>query len=337
MTETMCAIGFRRYGPPEVLEQLVLARPTLAPGAILVRVAAAGINPADWNLRSGSLRLAVRLKLPFVLGADVAGIIEAVGEGVTQFQPGDAVYAMLPTSEGGGYAEYAALDAAIAMRVPANLGLTEAAAVPLAGITALQALRYQAAIQPGEQVLVNGASGGVGTFAVQIAKLLGAHVTAVCSGRNIDLVRDLGADDVRDYTRDDIFASETRYNAIFDTIGSQPFRRWRRLLQMRGTVVTIAPKPRDLAISLLTRLSRQRLKVFFVRPSGSDLEALSGWIADGRLRPVVDRSYALADAVDAHRYSESKRVRGKLVLVVDEQLAAQQPACTARAILTPIA
>lgn len=324
MTETMRAVGFRRYGSPEVLEQLVLARPAPAAECILVRVAAAGVNPADWNLRSGGLRLVARLKLPFVPGADVAGIVEAVGEGVTRFQPGDAVFAMLSTSAGGGYAEYATLEAAIAARVPANLALAEAAAVPLAGTTALQALRDQAAIQPGHQVLVNGASGGVGTFAVQIAKLLGARVTAVCSGRNADLVREIGADDVRDYTRDDIFATDTRYNAIFDTIGSQPFRRWRSLLQARGTVVTIAPKPRDIAVALLTRSNRQRLKTFFVRPSGSDLAALSGWIADGRLRPVVDRSYVLADAVEAHRYSESKRVRGKLVLVVDAQLAGQQ-------------
>ena len=187
--ETMQAIGFRHYGGAEVLELISVPRPVLAPDAILIRVGAAGVNPADWRIRGGQFRFFARLSLPFVPGSDVAGVVEAVGPAVTRFRPGDAVYAMLPSLAGGALAEYAAVPERDAAHMPGNLSFVEAAAVPLAALTALQALRDQANLRPDAHVLINGASGGVGSFAVQIAKALGAQVTAACSGRTMPTLR----------------------------------------------------------------------------------------------------------------------------------------------------
>jgi NADPH:quinone reductase-like Zn-dependent oxidoreductase len=318
----MQAIGFRRYGGPEALESLEASAPTLAPDAVLIQVAAAGVNPADWALRSGRLRFAVRLKLPFVPGSDVAGLVAAVGPGVTRFRPGDAVYAMLPTSAGGGYAPYAAVAEREAASAPPGLSFAEAAAVPLAGLTALQALRDHAGLAAGARVLINGASGGVGSFAVQIAKAMGARVTAASSRRNAELARGLGADEVIDYTSEDVTAAGAGYDVILDTASTHPFGRWRRALAPKGVVVTVAPTPANFVVARLTRLGGgRRLEMFLVRPSGADLELLSGWITSGRVRPLIDRYYPLADAIAAHRHSESRRARGKLVLLVEPELA----------------
>lgn len=329
MQQVMQAIGFRRYGSPEVLEPLEVALPTLPADGVLIRVAAAGVNPADWNLRSGRLRRFARLTFPFVPGADVAGVVAAVGPAVARFRPGDAVYAMLPNVAGGGYAAYAVAAERAVAPAPPNLSFAEAAAVPLAALTALQALRDQAALRPGARVLINGASGGVGHFAVQIAGALGARVTAVCSGRNADLVRGLGADDVLDYTAGDPTGGDARYDAIFDTVGAIPFRRWRRVLRRDGVFVTIIPTFGNFARQWLTRVGGgPRLKTLFVRPGGGELALLGGWIAAGQVRPVIDRCYPLAEAAAAHRHSESRRARGKLVLVVDGQLAAARAGST---------
>lgn len=331
MEQTMEAIGFRRYGPAEVLEPLEVARPPLTPDGVSIRIAAAGVNPADWNLRSGRLRRFARLTFPFVPGADVAGIVAAVGPAVARFRPGDAVYAMLPNVAGGGYAEYAAAAERAVAPAPPDLSLAEAAGVPLAALTALQGLRDQAALRPGARVLINGASGGVGHFGIQIAGALGARVVAVCSGRNADLARDLGAEEVLDYTRDDPTGGEARYDAIFDTVGATPFRHWRRALRRDGAFVTIVPTLGNLARQWLTRVGGgPRLRTFFVRPSGADLELLGDWIAAGRVRPVIERRYPLAEAVAAHRHSESRRARGKLVLIVDERLAASRAGAAPR-------
>ena len=318
----MRAIGFRRYGPPEVMEELELPRPELAPGEILIKVAAAGVNPADWALRGGRLRPFVRLGLPFVPGSDVAGLVEATGAGVTGFVPGEAVYAMTPTSEGGAYAEYVAVDAGNVARLPSGISLREAAGVPLASLTALQALRDVANLQVGEHVLIHGASGGVGTFAVQIARAMGARVTAVCSGRNVGLVRDLGVDEVIDYTSEDVSAEGQRYDAIFGAVNTLPLSSWRRTLRPGGRVVTVNPLFANQTVGGVVRaLFRVRLKGVLVRPSGADLATVGDWISAGKVRPVIDQSYPLAEAAAAHRYSESRRVRGKLVLVVDDHLA----------------
>jgi NADPH:quinone reductase-like Zn-dependent oxidoreductase len=322
MGSKMRAVGFCRYGPPEVMEQLDVQRPEPGPGDVLIRVAAAGVNPADWTLRGGRLRPFVRLGLPFVSGSDVAGVVEATSESATGFELGEAVYAMTPTSEGGAYAEYVAVDAGNVARAPSGISLREAAGVPLASLTALQALRDGANLTAGEHVLIHGASGGVGTFAVQIAKVMGARVTAACSGRNADLVRGLGADEVIDYTSEDVGAGGRRYDAIFGAVNTLPISRWRRALLPGGRIVTVNPLFANWLLGGFMRaFGRVRLQGVLVQPSGADLETVGAWISEGRVRPVIDRSYPLADASAAHRYSESRRVRGKLVLMVDEHLA----------------
>ena len=325
MDRTMQAIGFRRYGPAEVLEMLDVPRPPLAPDAVLIRVVAAGVNPADWRIRSGQFRFFARLELPFVPGSDVAGIVEEVGTAVMGFRAGDAVYAMLPSFTGGGYGPYVAVPARDVALMPPNLAFEEAAAVPLAALTALQALRDRAHLQPGAHILINGASGGVGSFAVQIARAMGARVTATCSGRNIALVRELGAVAVIDYTRTDLLAGDTRYDVVFDAANVHSPWRWRRVVSTGGAVVTVNPLYDTPPLKWLARLTGHvRVRSLLVQPNGADLAALGRWIAAGEVRPLIDRSYPLADVAEAHRYSESGRVRGKLVLVVDEQLSAER-------------
>jgi NADPH:quinone reductase-like Zn-dependent oxidoreductase len=312
----MRVVGLRRYGPPEVLETLEVERPEPAPDGVLIRVAAAGVNPADCLLRSGGLRFVARQKMPFVPGADVAGVVEDVGPDVTRFGVGDPVYAMLPSTAGGGYAEYAVASEATVAAIPPGLTFEEAAGVPLAALTALQALRDKANLAAGGHVLVNGASGGVGTFAVQISRAMGARVTAVASGRNADLVRSLGADEVLDYTREGATAREVRYDVVFDAV--------RRVLRPNGVFVTVNPLIGRLSPGWLARLrDGRRIESLLVRPDGGDLGKIGAWISAGEVTPVIERSYPLADAVEAHRLSESRRARGKIVLVVDEKLAAR--------------
>lgn len=323
----MHAVGFCRYGSPEVLEALDLAQPSLTPTSVLIRVVAAGVNPSDPLFRSGGLRFFVRIKMPFVPGLDIVGIVEEVGSAVTHFRPGDAVYAMLPNTTMGGYAEYAAVDVKSVAPLPSHLTFSEAAAVPCAALTALQALRDVVSITSGTKVLINGASGGVGSFGVQIAKALGAHVTAVCSTRNIDFVRGLGADDVIDYSQTDVTAVKSRYEVVFDAVGLYPFAKWKKLLNPRGPLVTVNPIIGNPLQKFLTRFDRKgrQLKSLFVEPKGSDLESLNVWIESGMVRPFIDQCYPLNQAAAAHQYSETKRVRGKPVLIVDEAFANQKP------------
>ncbi len=318
--DTMKAIGFHRFGPADVLEMLEVPKPRVTPSSVLIRVAAASVNPGDWQIRNGRFRFFIRSRMPFIPGADVAGIVETVGSEVTRFKAGDAVYAMLPLAAGGGYADYAVADEKLVAPVPSNISLQEAAAVPLAALTALQALRDKARLQSGLQLLINGASGGVGLFALQIAKIMGAQVTAVCSERNAELVRSLGADEVRDYTREDVTTGNAHYDAVFDTRDNHSFWQWQRILRPKGVLVSVNPVLSNPATRLLFALRGKRIESIFVQPSGADLETLNKWIATGQLRPVIDRYYALTDAVEAHRYSETKRARGKLVLLVNEKL-----------------
>ncbi len=317
MEQQMHAIGFRQYGAADVLEPLQVARPEITPNDVLLRVAAAGINPADWRIRRGQFRLFMRSPFPYIPGADVAGTVVAVGSAVTRFCAGDAVYAMRPTIAGGGYAEYVAVAEDTIAAIPANLSFVEAAAVPLTALTALQALRHKAQLQPNMHVLINGASGGVGTFAVQIAKAMGARVTAVCSERNADLVRSLGADAVRDYTKEDVTDGTGRYDRVFDAIGNHSFLKWRRVLVPQGMLVSVHPLVGNPISQVMARLTGRRLASVIVQPSGSDLETITGWINAGQVRPVIDQVYPLAEAAAAQRYSETQRARGKLVLVVD--------------------
>jgi NADPH:quinone reductase-like Zn-dependent oxidoreductase len=270
------------------------------------------------------MRPAFRRILPKsrVPGMDAAGTIEAVGQGVTRFQPGDDVYGELP---GGAYAECAVAPVRRLARKPTNLGFAEAAAMPVAGITALQGLRDAGAVRPGHRVLINGASGGVGTFAVQVAKALGAHVTGVCSTGNIDLVRSLGADDTVDYTREDFTRAERSYDVIFDLVGNHTVSAFRRALKPDGVYVASAgtpggdllgPIPFLLRVVLASMRGRPRVKSFATKSTPEDLAALARMAEAGEVTPVVDRTYPLAEVAAALTHQGTVRARGKTVVAV---------------------
>ena len=325
----MKAIVNPRYGAPrDVLELRDVDRPEPADHEVLVRVHASSVNPADWFLLVGRpyvLRLAFGLTRPRrpIRGQDMAGTVEAVGSGVTRWRPGAAVFGELPG--GGAYAEYVVATEDALTSAPAGLDLAEAAAVPLAGGTALQGLRDAGGVRTGHRVLVNGASGGVGTFAVQIAKSLGAHVTAVCSGRNADLVRSLGADEVIDYTRVDFTRGDERYDVIFDLVGNHTLSAFRRVLHRDGVYVSssgmtggpiLGPLPYILRVMLSSLRGGPKMKAFAAKPNPEDLAALAEMIESGQVRPAIDRAYPLADTATALARQGEGHARGKTVVTV---------------------
>lgn len=315
--ETMRAVAFDRYGPPQVLKVQQVPRPRPAEGEVLIRVYAAGVNPIDWRIRSGSLRWLWRPRLPMIPGYDISGVVAEIGPRVTRLQPGDEVFSFIDRNRAGGYAEYAVASEHVIVAKPAGISHIEAAAVPLAASTALQALRDLGQVRPGASVLVNGASGGVGTFAVQIAKALGAEVTGVSSTRNLDLVRQLGADQVVDYTRDDFTRQDRTYDVVLDAVAKSSFRASRRILKPRGRYVTTVPRTADILYQVLTRpfRGRQCLTVLAKR-SADDLQQLKELIESGQVRVVIDQVFPLEQAAQAHEVSEAGHARGKLVLRV---------------------
>ena len=310
----MKAIQMTRYGASDVLELTERESPRVGPGQYLVRVHASSINPIDWKLRQGALRMYMWPRLPMVPGFDIAGVIAEPAAGSTRWKVGDPIYARIDQQFGGAYAEYAVVGEAALARKPSNLSDDEAAAVPLAGLTALQALR-NAGVSRGQQVLIVGGSGGVGHFAVQIAKIIGAHVVASCSTANVAMVTSLGADLVIDYRTEPYRAPNSAYDVIFDTVVHDPFKRFAPLLAARGRYVAVTPSPELLLRAPWLRLtSRRRIQFVMMKPSGADLAQLSDWIEAGRLRPVIDRVYPLGEAAAAHAYAEQGHVRGKVVL-----------------------
>jgi NADPH:quinone reductase-like Zn-dependent oxidoreductase len=311
------AVQFDRYGAASVLVCRDIDPPACRPGEMLVRVRAAGVNPKDCLVRKGKFRWFTGRRFPLGLGHDFAGIVEAVGSRVGGFQTGDSVYGMTNGWKGRTYADFLAAKPSETAPMPSTLSYTEAAAIPLAAMTALQALRDLGRLAENQSVLINGASGGVGTFAVQIAKILGGRVTAVCSGRNADLVRRLGADAVIDYTRRDIRRHSEAFDLFFDVFGNGRFPDLRRVLTPRGRYISTVPGVPIIKWRCLSRLSRgPRADLVVVKSRQADLQTLSGWVADGRLVPVVDRLYTLEDAEQAHMYIETKRARGKVILTV---------------------
>ena len=316
----MQAFVYDRYGPPERLRLAEVPAPAPGAGAVLVRVLAVSVNAADWHcLRGRPLfsRATLGLLRPRhrILGVDVAGRVEAVGDGVTRFAPGEEVYANLLDHGFGGFAELAAAPVAVVAPKPAGLSFEEAAAVPMAAGTALQGLRHHGAIRPGQQVLVNGASGGVGSFAVQLAKAAGAEVTAVTSSGNLDLARSLGADHVVDYTATDALPGGRRYDRILDTVGNRPAAELRAALAQdgRAAVTGFTSVRRLLADSL--RGGRQVARVQ-AHVRADDLEQLAALIEAGKVRPRIDRRYPFAELPAAIAYLEQGRARAKVVVRV---------------------
>lgn len=313
---TMRAVVIDRYGGPEVLRLTTVPRPLPKRGQVLVRTHFIGVNPKDVIVRKGKFKIATGTSFPILIGHDIAGeVVEAaVGADLAK---GDVVFGMINDFAGRAYAEYAAVDCRQLALVPTTIELSAAAAVPLAAQTALQMLRDDARVKPGQSILINGASGGVGVFAVQIAKILGAHVTAVCSYRNVDLVQQLGADRVIDYTKTDLIGLDDRFDAILDVFGNYRFDTLQHLLARRGTYVQTIPSARIFKDVAKTLLHRKRAKLVVVRSRRRQLDWIRQQIDAGALRVIVDRSFSLEDVAEAHRYMETKRARGKVVLAVD--------------------
>jgi NADPH:quinone reductase-like Zn-dependent oxidoreductase len=322
----MQAIVQDAYGPPDVLELREIDRPVPKDNEVLVRVHAAGLDPGVWHLMTGLpylVRLAFgprRPKAP-VRGTDVAGRVEAVGGKVTRVRPGDAVFGTCT----GAFAEFACAREDRVAPKPANLSFEQAATVPVSACAALHALRDQGRVRPGQHVLVIGAAGGVGTFAVQLAKAFGAEVTGVCSTTKVDLVRSLGADHVVDYTRDDLADGERRYELVLDIAGSRPLSQLRRALTPKGTLVIVGGEgggrwfggtDRLLRALLLSPFVGQRLRGLFSTERREDLETLRELIEAGKVTPVVDRTYPLREVPEAIRRLEQEHARGKVAVTV---------------------
>ena len=325
---SMQAIAYRCYGSPDVVKLETLAKPSVADGQLLVKVHAASVNPLDWHYMRGKpyiMRLSTGLGVPkdIRLGVDFAGTVEAVGNNVSGFKPNDEVFG----GADGAFGEYVTVRAggSVALK-PATMSFEQAAAIPIAAITALQALRDEGRVRAGQKVLINGASGGVGTFAVQIAKNLGADVTGVCSTRNVALVQSLGADHVIDYTREDFTRGSQRYDLIIDNVGTHSLSEYRRVLDTHGTLVIVGGPNEGrwigglagaLKAMLMAPFVTQKMGFFLARLNHDDLDYLAQLMQVGKLTPVIDRRYPLDAAAEALRYVEAGHSRGKVVITLD--------------------
>jgi NADPH:quinone reductase-like Zn-dependent oxidoreductase len=323
----MKAAVYTQYGPPDVVRITEVEKPSPNDNEVLLRVRAAGVNPYDWHFMRGipyPLRLAAGLGQPKDrrLGVDVAGQIEAVGKNVTRFEPGDAVFGLCK----GAFAEYACASESKLFAKPENATFAQAASVPIAALTALQALRDKGRIQSGNQVLINGASGGVGTFAVQIAKSSGANVTGVCSTRNVDMVRSVGADEVIDYTQQNFTAGTARYDVILDCIGNHPLSACRRVLKPKGIYVQAGGPTGRWMIGFIGRLFKARVLSLFVsqqllivgaKSTKEELSNLHDLMKAAKVTPVIDKCYPLSEVPEAIRYLETGHARGKVVITLE--------------------
>jgi NADPH:quinone reductase-like Zn-dependent oxidoreductase len=314
----MQAIYFTEYGAPDVLHFGPQPRPVPQAGQLLVKVHASSVNPIDWKLRQGEMKLISGFCFPRIPGRDLAGVVAEVGDGVSQFKVGDNVFGMADAGLGGANAEYALLSAKAAALIPSNLSFEQAAAVPLAALTALQALRDKGALTEGDRVLVLGAAGGVGTMAVQLARLLGAgYVAGTASPANHALLDSLGVDDAIDYKERDFTQVPNQYDVIFDAVAASTYLAAKDALRPGGRYVTTVPDPKDVLLGGVTSaFSDKKLKLLMAKDDGADLHQLAQWLAAGQLRPIIDRAFPLADTAAAHRYSAAGHAVGKIVLTV---------------------
>ena len=327
MTSKMRAVTQRKYGSPDVLEVVDLDRPTPEAGSVLVRVEAASVNPLDWHMMRGApyvarLQNGIRRPKRTTFGTDVAGVIVSVGAEVATWKVGDEVFGTAI----GSCAEFALSRQNSLATKPPGVGFQVAAATPIAAVTALQALRDKGEVARGQRVLVNGAGGGVGTFAVQIAKALGSDVTGVCSEGKVDMVRSIGADRVIDYTTDDFTIGDLRYDVIIDTVGNRQFSDLRRVLTPTGRYVVVGGPDNGRVLGPLNHLIKAKLAFAFAPQKAlpilagvnmKDLELLGQMLADGRVKPVIDRTCNLVETADAVRYVEAGHASGKVVVVVN--------------------
>jgi NADPH:quinone reductase-like Zn-dependent oxidoreductase len=334
----MKAAVYTRYGSADVLQITDADTPVPRDHEVLLRIRAASVNPLDEGLLKGAGRIVTGLRTPRIprLGFDVAGHVEMVGSLVTQFAPGDEVFGVCigdPHDSAirvwipqGAFAEYGCAHEAALVKKPRHVTFDQAAAAPVAAFTALQALRDKGRLRPGQKVLINGAAGGVGTFAVQIAKSLDGDVTGVCSARNAEMVRSIGADHVIDYTQEDFTRGDRRYELILDCVGNHSLSACRQVLHPQGTCVMVGDRAgrgvagmiaRLIEATVVTRLTRQKLVTFLARPNPADLITIRDLMAAGRLTPVIDRRYPLSELPDAIRYLGQGHARGKVVVTLD--------------------
>src|SRR6266446_8862978 len=325
----MKAVVYTNYGSPDVLEIRDVKKPVPNDDQVLVKVRAASLNPLDWHYMEGTpyimRAMGTGLRKPKSprLGVDLAGQVEAVGKNVTQFKPGDEVFG---TGGGAAFAEYVCARKIRLVLKPANITFEQAAAVPIAALTALQSLRDNGKVRPGQKVLINGASGGVGTFAVQIAKSFGADVTGVCSTRNVAMVRSIGADHVIDYTQEDFTKGEQRYDLILDNVGNHSLLQYRRALTPKGIFVIvggpnsgqwIGPMVTPIKALMLSPLVSQKFAPFLAELNQEDLAIMRDLMQAGKVTPVIDRRYKLSEVPAAIRYLEEGHARGKVVIAVE--------------------
>lgn len=330
----MKALAIRRYkAPPEIME---LPRPEPGPGDLLVRVRAAGVNPLDYKIRDGAVKVLLPFSFPLILGTDLAGDVQAIGPGVTRFEPGDAVYSRLDNDRIGAFAEYALVRESAAAKKPASLDYVQAASLPLVGLTAWQALIDLARLQPGQKVLIHAGSGGVGTFAIQLARHLGAHVATTASAKNHALMKSLGAEVAVDYKATRFEEVARNQDMVLDTQAGDTLLRSFEAVRPGGVVVTIGGRPDgrfarawglplplvwilgflNRQVDRLAREKKVRFEYLFMHASGEQLEKISALVAQGVVRPILDRTYPLEAAAEAVSYVESGRAVGKVVLCV---------------------
>ena len=339
----MRAYVITRYGGPEAMVLQDVPKPSPGPGQVLIKVGAAGLNPVDYKMRQGKLRLLFRPRLPFIAGCELAGTVVGVGPGANRFTAGDRVYSRVDAPGLGAFAEFVCVPQELVALMPQSLGFTEAAGLPLAGLTALQALRDELPIHPGSRLFISGGAGGVGTLAIQLAKYYGAEVTTTASPRGHTLVRDLGADHVVDYTRENFAQAPNDFDAALDTVGGRTLMGVFRILKRGGAVVSVAgiPEPKtalqDLhasrvvaalfwGISLGVRLRAWRSGVLyrylFMHASGDDLRLLAGLVDVGKIRPVVDSVYPLRRISDAFAVLEAGHAKGKIIVTMNDDSSA---------------
>lgn len=314
----MKAVVMKDYGAADVLAWSQTEKPRISPDQLLLRVRASSVNPVDWKVRQGDVRIFSGLRPPKVLGADLAGEVAEVGAAVTGYAVGDRVYGMVRAFKGGAYAEYVAVTPDNIAPMPAGLSFSEAACLPLVSLTVYQMMHSRSKLVAGQHVMVNGCCGGIGHIAVQMAKASGCVVTGVCSTRNVVVARQLGADHVVDYSKQSILDTQQTYDLFFDAAASQSFGVVRRLLTPHGIYVSPIPSVRNMLFApIANRFRQQQNRYLWVKPDSQALRAITSLVESDHLRPLIDRRYPIEQVADAHRYSESGRAIGKIALTFD--------------------
>ena len=316
----MKAVIYRQYGGIEVLEIETMEKPKINDNQLLIRVHASSVNPIDWKVRRGDIKIVSGRNFPHKLGCDFAGEVAALGKNVSGYKMGDAVYGTIDPVKGGAYAEYLPVDPDHVAIKPANMSFEEAATIPTVGLTALQGLMHQTKIKPGDQLLINGCSGGVGIMAIQIAKIYGAAVSGVCSEKGFAISRKMGVDQLINYEDEDLLETEERFDIFFDVIANQNFTKAKKLLKKHGTFVTTKPSPKTFIQSEVDSLfTSKKFKFILAHPNTEDLNTLRELIERGKLTTVIDKTFSLEEIRAAHAYGETMRTKGKIAISINSQ------------------